>query len=79
MFVRLEKINPEKRQRRYYKMRVARTLFGRWCVIREWGRIGRAGGQMRTDDAPNQAAAEAALTQLCTEKCRKGYLQIRAG
>ena len=45
MFVRLEKINAEERQRRFYVMNVSRTLFGDWCLIREWGRIGSKGGQ----------------------------------
>lgn len=49
MFVRLEKICPEKRQRRFYAMSVARTLFGEWCLVREWGRIGTAGGQRMVD------------------------------
>jgi hypothetical protein len=35
-------------------------LFGQWCFMREWGRIGR-GGQMRETPYPTPADAEAAL------------------
>ena len=33
--------------RRFYRLDVQPDLFGRWCCIREWGRIGRA-GQVRS-------------------------------
>jgi predicted DNA-binding WGR domain protein len=32
--------------RRFYGLDVQRDVFGQWCLIREWGRIGR-GGRMR--------------------------------
>lgn len=73
MQIRLEKINPERRQRRFYVMRIARTLFGEWCLIREWGRIGSAGGQSMTDYATSKEEAKAALTKLSDQKCRRGY------
>ncbi|GAA6160180.1 WGR domain-containing protein [Ruegeria sp. HU-ET01832] len=73
MFVRLEKINPEKRQRRFYVMRVAQTLFGEWCLIREWGRIGAAGGQRMVDYAASKEDAKAALGKLADQKYRCGY------
>ena len=75
MFVRLEKINPEKRQRRFYVMNVAQTLFGEWCLIREWGRIGAAGGQRMVDYTASQEDAEAALRKLSDQKCHRGYCQ----
>ena len=37
----LYRIDPEKGMQRYYRMDVQPDLFGRWCLIREWGRIGR--------------------------------------
>lgn len=74
MFIRLEKINAEKRQRRFYVMNVTRTLFGEWCLIREWGRIGSAGGQRMIDYTDTEGEAEAALDRLFIQKCRRGYL-----
>lgn len=73
MQVRLEKINPEKRQHRFYVMNVTRTLFGEWCLIREWGRIGSAGGKRLTDYADSKEEAETALQKLFGQKCRRGY------
>ena len=35
-------------------------LFGQWCFMREWGRIGR-GGQMRETPYRTPIEAEAAL------------------
>ena len=73
MFVRLEKINLAERQKRFYVMNVAQTLFGEWCLIREWGRIGSAGGQRMVDYAETKEEAEAALDRLSAQRCRRGY------
>lgn len=73
MFVRLEKVDPAKRQRRFYVIQVARNLFGEWCVIREWGRIGSAGGQSMVNYCENREEAEAHLEDLSHRKSRRGY------
>lgn len=73
MFVRLEKINPAEQQKRFYVMNVARTLFGEWCLVREWGRIGTAGGQRMIDYTETKDEAVAALNKLSAKKCRRGY------
>ena len=44
---------------RFYTMHVQATLFGEWSLVREWGRIGRA-GQVRATPYPSPAEAEAA-------------------
>jgi len=46
--VSLAKRQPEKNMQRFYKLMLARDLFGYFCVIREWGRIGSA-GQVKQD------------------------------
>ncbi|OCX60561.1 hypothetical protein BFP70_17435 [Thioclava sp. SK-1] len=75
MYIRLEKINHLRRQRRYYTLRVERTLFGDWSVTREWGRIGNPGKeQMAIFDT--QAAAEAEFQTLKALKTRRGYSPI---
>ncbi len=73
MQVRLEKIDPSRRQYRFYVMYVTRTLFGGWCLIREWGRIGTKGGQRMVDYAASKTEAETALTKRSEQKCRRGY------
>lgn len=57
---------------RYYHLDMQPDLFGNWCVIREWGRIGRH-GQMRSDPYPTPAEASAALERLRRAKLRRGY------
>ena len=68
MGIRLEKINPVERERRFYVMNVAQTLFGEWCLIREWGRIGSAGGQGQVEYSETMEEAEAALDKLSAQK-----------
>ena len=76
MDIRLEKINPFKRQRRFYALGIRQTLFGDWCLIREWGRIGSAGGQTKVDYLCSKQAAEAAMKRLKTIKNKRGYATI---
>ena len=46
--VSLVKRQSEKNMQRFYKIMLTRDLFGFYCVIREWGRIGSA-GQVKQD------------------------------
>jgi predicted DNA-binding WGR domain protein len=39
----LHRIDPTKNMRRFYRLDVVPDLFGRWCLLAEWGRIGHAG------------------------------------
>jgi predicted DNA-binding WGR domain protein len=58
--------------RRYYRLDVQPNLFGQWCFIREWGRIGRA-GQVRMVSYPTAADAHEALAMQRRVKERQGY------
>ena len=73
MRYRLEKIIPAKRQRRFYELSVSQTLFGEWCLTREWGRIGSRKGQSLEEWFDRAEPAEAALRKLEAAKRRKGY------
>jgi predicted DNA-binding WGR domain protein len=68
----LRRSDPVRNLHRYYRLDVQPDLFGEWCFIREWGRIGQA-GQTRTVPFPTPAQAEAALTKQRRKKERKGY------
>ena len=57
---------------RYYLMDVQTTLFGEWSLVREWGRIDRA-GQVRIVVFPTEAAALKAMETIEIAKVRKGY------
>ena len=41
--VTLFRTDPAQNMSRFYHMDVQPDLFGAWCFVREWGRIGRAG------------------------------------
>jgi predicted DNA-binding WGR domain protein len=70
----LYRIDPAKRMHRYYRMDVQPDLFGEWCLMREWGRIG-GGGQVRSFPFPTLADAETALCRQRRAKERRGYAE----
>ena len=68
----LYRLDPAKNMRRYYRLSVQVDLFGQWCLIREWGRVG-GGCQVRTTAFPSPSEAEAALDRCRRRKVRRGY------
>lgn len=58
---------------RYYRMYVQHDLFGQWCLMREWGRIGSS-GQARSAPFPTAEEAHAALDNQRRVKERRGYV-----
>jgi predicted DNA-binding WGR domain protein len=69
----LYRIDSAKHMHRYYRMDVQLDLFGAWCLMREWGRIGRA-GQVCCVPYSTPHEAEAALQRQYRAKQRRGYL-----
>jgi predicted DNA-binding WGR domain protein len=61
---------------RYYRLDVQLDLFGTWCFIREWGRIGQA-GQTRTVLNPTPAEAQAALDNSAAGRNAEGMRNRR--
>jgi predicted DNA-binding WGR domain protein len=68
----LHRTDTAKNMRRFYRLDVQPDLFGQWCFIREWGRIGRA-GQVRMIPYPTAADARHALAMQQRVKERRGY------
>jgi predicted DNA-binding WGR domain protein len=68
----LQRIRPEKNERRFYCMEITRDLFGRTLLSRNWGRIGTPGRQ-RLDLHPDLSAALLAFTRLERAKRTRGY------
>lgn len=68
----LYRIDSAQHMHRYYRMDVQPDLFGEWCLIREWGRIGST-GQTRTVPFPTPEEAGAALDRQRIAKTRRGY------
>ena len=69
----LTRRDPTRNLQRYYRLDVQPDLFGCWCLIREWGRIGQ-GGQARSTPYPTADEARAALERQHRRKARRGYL-----
>lgn len=71
--VQLHRVDPDRNMARFYTMTVQPSLFGEWCLVREWGRIGSPGRVVSTP-FPSPALAEAALDLWRRQKQQKGYL-----
>jgi predicted DNA-binding WGR domain protein len=69
----LYRIDASKHMHRFYRLDVQPDLFGQWCVMREWGRIGSA-GQARSVAFSTPHGAEAALARQRKIKERRGYV-----
>lgn len=68
----LYRIDQVKNMYRFYRLDVQPDLFGQWCVIREWGRIGST-GQMRALPFPTCQEAQEALDRQRRIKESRGY------
>jgi predicted DNA-binding WGR domain protein len=69
----LYRIDGSRNMHRYYRLDVQQDLFGAWCLMREWGRIGQGGGQTRIESYSTPAGAETALQNQRRRKERRGY------
>jgi len=43
MLTTIRRRDPSRRMARFYALALQGDLLAGWCVVREWGRIGRAG------------------------------------
>ena len=68
----LRREDPRLNMRRFYRLSVARSLWGEWGVVRQWGRTGTQ-GQLRTDWHGEQEEAKAERTRIESAKRRRGY------
>ncbi len=73
--IRLEKFNHTRKQKRYYALRLTQTLFGEYCLEREWGVIGGS-GQQQTDYLPAADLAKQEMERLKAQKLKNGYAVI---
>jgi predicted DNA-binding WGR domain protein len=70
----LYRIDSARRMHRFYRLDVQPDLFGNWCLMREWGRIGST-GQTRSCPFPTEPEAHTALDKQRRVKERRGYVQ----
>jgi predicted DNA-binding WGR domain protein len=70
--VYLTKIDASRNMARFYALDLQPTLFGEWALVKEWGRIGRA-GQSRSVVYAGQEAAATALERELERRCKRLY------
>jgi predicted DNA-binding WGR domain protein len=70
--VTLTRTDTRRNMARFYKLDVQPTLFGEWSLVREWGRIGRA-GTVRIEAYLTRGKADLALISKWSEKRKRGY------
>ncbi len=72
MSLTLYRTDPARHMARFYSLDVQPDLFGAWCLIREWGRIGST-GQLHSVPYPTPDEAQEALERQRRAKLRRGY------
>lgn len=68
------KICPLQNMQRFYSVSVCQNLFGEWCVIRNWGRIG-TGGQSLQQTVDDKAQAIEIFARFTQTRRQRGYYQ----
>ncbi|MCW0021333.1 WGR domain-containing protein [Rhizobium sp. BT-226] len=71
------RIDASRNMARYYALAIRPTLFGEIAVVRSWGRIGRAGGEM-TEVFGTDKDAISRFLELVLQKRKKGYRPARS-
>lgn len=61
--------------RRFYTLSIQPNLFGEWCVMRSWGRIGTL-GQSVQQTVLNEAFANALLRRLVAVRRKRSYEEV---
>lgn len=72
-----QRIDANRNMARYYALAIRPTLFGEIAVVRSWGRIGKAGGEM-TEVFGNEKDAISRFLELLLKKRKRGYQPARS-
>lgn len=75
-YIYLTRSNPTINKLCYYSLRIDLDLFGRWSLIRQWGRLDANGGALKIDSFETKTEALYRLTLLIRQKLNKGYVFI---
>jgi predicted DNA-binding WGR domain protein len=68
----LTSIDATRNRHRFYMLRVSRTLFDEWSLLREWGRIGSP-GRVRHETFETEQQARDAERIIMRMRQRHGY------
>lgn len=72
-----QRIDANRNIARYYTLTIQPTLFGQTAVVRTWGRIGKAGGEM-TEVFGAEKEAISRFLELVRLKRKRGYKPARS-
>ena len=70
--VLLQRVDPERRMARFYRLTIEPTLFGGYALVREYGRIGQ-GGRVISQLYASTDDVVRAFEQVRQGKQRRGY------
>ena len=62
----------DEKSHKFYTLLIQQDLFGKWSLLRQWGKIGTK-GQVQIDTFDSYEEACAVQEKLVKEKRRKGY------
>jgi predicted DNA-binding WGR domain protein len=71
--VTLYRIDQDRNMQRFYRLDLQPDLFGNYCLVREWGRIGRP-GQVRRIPYSTEDKARYAFQKQRGAKEKRGYV-----
>jgi predicted DNA-binding WGR domain protein len=71
----LNRIRPDRNERRFYELSIATDLFGNVLLCRNWGRIGTSGGT-RFDQYCDEGEATINLHHIARRKHKRGYVFV---
>lgn len=74
---RFENIDVASGKYRFYTIQVQPDLFGRWSLIREWGRIGTKGGKIHILPFETETEALANAEKHKKKRLSRGYTPVR--
>lgn len=66
--------NPQKL--RYYLVYVTQDLFGEWVIIKSWGGINKAGGQVLSTPCASLDEAMLKVENIKKARARRGYALV---
>ncbi|EHH03541.1 WGR domain-containing protein [Agrobacterium tumefaciens] len=72
-----QRIDVSRNMARYYSLAIQQTLFGETALVRTWGRIGKAGGEM-TEVFGTEKEAISRFLELMLQKRKRGYRPVRS-
>lgn len=75
----LQRLNPDRNERRYYRVEVGPCIGSRYAVHRVWGRIGHRRSGFLITPCIGEAEAQRLAEKWIARKLKRGYLKGPVG